>query len=526
MPNRPTPKRLRAMPMRPGLAAALAIALGACSPDTQAPAAETAAEPPASTLIANVVVIDGSGAPRQPGAVRIENGMVVEVGALAPLPGEALVDGGGRALAPGFIDTHSHADEHLFEQPGAAAAVSQGITTAVFGQDGGSPFPLRDFRDRLDAQPAAINVAAYSGHNTLRARVMGEDYRRPAREAEVHEMGLLLQQDLDAGALGLAAGLEYDPGIYSETAEVIALARIAAAAGGRYISHVRSEDRHFEKALDEILAIGQAAGIPVQISHMKLAMTPLWGRAPEILQRLDAARAAGVDVTADVYPYTYWQSNMMVLLPERDITDRDEIEHMLREIAPPDGMWFTQYDPEPTYVGKTLTEVAAMRGSDAATAFMELIAASEAMRAETGEGADTIIGTSMHPDDVAALIAWPHSNICSDGALVDLHPRGAGAFTRILAHYVRETGLLTLEEAVHRMTGLAAAHMGFEDRGRIAPGQAADLVLFDPATVTDHATPENPAALSTGIAAVWVNGEVVWDGAAVTGALPGRFLAR
>lgn len=507
-------------------AATLAFALGACSPETPAQPAQSAAEPPASTLISNVVVIDGSGAPRQAGAVRIENGIVMQVGALQPLTGEAVIDGGGLALGPGFIDTHSHADEHLSEQPGAAAAVSQGITTVVIGQDGGSPFPLRDFRERFEAQPAAVNVAAYSGHNTLRARVMGDDFGRHAREEEVHEMGLLLQQDLDAGALGLAAGLEYDPGIYSETSEVVALARIAAAAGGRYISHVRSEDRHFEKALDEILAIGQAADIPVQISHMKLAMTPLWGRAPEILGRLDAARAAGIDVTADVYPYTYWQSNMMVLLPERDITDREEVEHMLREIAPPDGMWFTQYDPEPGYVGKTLTEVAALRGTDPATAFMDLIAAAEAMRAETGQGADTIIGTSMHPDDVAALIAWPHSNICSDGALVDLHPRGAGAFTRILAHYVRETGLLTLEEAVHKMSGLSAAHMGFEDRGRIAPGQAADLVLFDPETVSDHATPENPDALSTGIAAVWVNGEVVWDGKAGTGARPGRFLAR
>jgi N-acyl-D-amino-acid deacylase len=508
--------------------ASLAALLGSCGP--AAPTGETDPDLPSadltSQLIRNVVIVDGSGAPRQPGAVRIDGGAIVASGALESLPGETVIDGGGLVLAPGFIDTHSHADDDLFEQPGALAAVSQGITTAVFGQDGGSPFPLLDFRFKLVEQPAAINVASYSGHNTLREQVLGDDFKRAATETEIHEMSLLLQNDLEAGALGLAAGLEYDPGIYSETSEVLALARVAAAQGGRYISHVRSEDRWFEQAMDEIIAIGQAADIPVQVSHIKLAMTSLWGRAPEILQKLDAARAAGIDISADVYPYEYWQSNMMVMLPKRDITDRAEVEFMLREIAPPEGMWFTLYEPQPDYVGKTLTEVAALRGTDTATAFMELIAASEAMRAETGRQADMIIGTSMHPDDVAALIAWPHSNICTDGSLVDLHPRGAGSFPRVLGRYVREQGLLSLEEAVRKMSSLAAEHMGLADRGMIRPGAAADLVLFDPATVIDNATPQDPSALSSGIAKVWVNGVVVFADGRETGARPGRFLAR
>jgi N-acyl-D-amino-acid deacylase len=506
------------------LATLLTLAVAGCKPGPPTPDIPSADVE--SHLIRNVRIIDGSGAPEQPGAVRIEGGRVVASGTLEPLPGESVTDGGGLALAPGFIDTHSHADEHLFEQPSALAAVSQGITTAVIGQDGGSPFPLLDFRFRLIERPVAINVAAYSGHNTLREQVMGEEYRRTATETELHEMGLLLLQDMEAGALGLAAGLEYDPGIYSDSAEVLTLARIAAAEGGRYISHVRSEDRWFEQALDEIIAIGQAADMPVQVSHMKLAMTSLWGRAPDVLQKLDSARAAGVDITADVYPYEYWQSNMMVLLPGRDIFDRDEVEYALREIAPPDGMWFTRYDPQPGYVGKTLTEVTALRGSDAATAFTELLAASEAMREETGEQADMIIGTSMQPDDVAALIMWPHSNICTDGALIDLHPRGAGAFTRVLGRYVREQGLLRLEEAVHKMSGLAAAHMGFVDRGLIRPGMAADLVLFDPDRVVDNATPQEPSALSSGIMKVWVNGVLVYEHGGETGARPGRFLAR
>jgi len=494
--------------------------------DSPPPPAVTPTPPPTSQLISNVLIVDGTGAPARAGAVRIDGGLIAASGMLEPLPEEQVIDGGGQVLAPGFIDTHSHADDDLFDQPGTLAAVSQGITTAVIGQDGDSPYPLQDFRSRLAAQPAAINVASYSGHNTLREQVLGADFRRQATETEVHEMSRLLTRDLEAGALGLAAGLEYDPGIYSQTAEVIALARVAAAHGGRYISHVRSEDRWFEQAMDEIITIGQTAGIPVQISHIKLAMTRLWGRAPEILGKLDAARAAGVDISADVYPYEYWQSNMMVLLPERDIGDRAEVEFMLREIAPPDGMWFTRYNPQPEYVGKTLTEVADLRNTDPATAFMELIAAAEAMREETGRQADMIIGTSMHPDDVAALIAWPHSNICTDGSLVDLHPRGAGSFTRVLGRYVREKQLLSLEEAVRKMTGLAAQHMGFVDRGVIRVGAAADLVLFDPHTVIDNATPQNPSALSSGIVSVWVNGVQVFEDGRSTGARPGRFIVR
>jgi len=215
-----------------------------------------------------------------------------------------------------------------------------------------------------------------------------------------------------------------------------------------------------------------------------------------------------------------------VLLPERDITNRAEVEFMLREIAPPDGMWFTLYEPQPEYVGMTLSEVAALRGSDPATAFMELIAASEAMSEETGRQTDMIIGTSMRADDVATLIAWPHSNICTDGILDDLHPRGAGSFPRVLGRYVREQELLPLEEAVRKMSGLAAQHMGIMDRGVIRPGAAADLVLFDPDTVIDNATPQDPQALSSGIIRVWVNGVEVYANGQETGARPGRFVAR
>jgi N-acyl-D-amino-acid deacylase len=481
---------------------------------------------PATQLITNVTLIDGTGAPPREEAVRILGGKIVDVGDLKARSGDVVIDGGGQVLAPGFIDTHSHADSELFEQPGALAAVSQGITSVVIGQDGGSPLPLIDFRFKLLDHPAAINVAAYSGHNTLRRHVLGEHYQREATEPEIAVMSQFLREDMMAGALGLAAGLEYDPGIYSSTAEVIALAKVAAGYGGRYISHVRSEDRWFEQAIDEIIEIGRAAGIPVQVSHIKLALTSLWGRAPEILAKMNRARSEGIDISADIYPYEYWQSGMMVLLPERDITDRTEVEFALRDLAPPEGLWFTQFDPQPEYVGKTLVEVAALRGVDPVTAFMGLIAESEAMAAETGEGADMIIGTSMQEEDIEVLMGWPHTNICTDGSLDDLHPRGAGAFPRVLGRYVRERGLLSLEEAVHKMTGLSAKHMGFTDRGIIRPGAAADLVLFDPDTVIDHATPQDPGALSSGIGTVWVNGQIVFHDGQETGLRPGGFIAR
>jgi N-acyl-D-amino-acid deacylase len=481
---------------------------------------------PSTWLITNVRVVDGSGKAAFTGSVRIRGDQITEVGNLHPGEDETVIDGGGQVLAPGFIDTHSHADSELFENPGALAAVSQGISTVIFGQDGGSPLPLSDFYQQLEANPVALNVAAYSGHNTLRDAVLGSDYQRPANAAETERMQSLLEADLQAGALGLSSGLDYDPGIYSEPSEVIQLARVTAQHGGRYISHVRSEDRWFFEALEEIINIGREAGIPVQVSHIKLAMKSLWGRAPEVLAMLDQARAEGIDISADIYPYEYWQSHMYVLLPDRDPNNLAEIEFALSELAPPEGIIFSQFDPDPSLVGQTLTAVAEARGESPVQTFSSLLAQSQALTAETGEAVDMIIASSMTEEDILTLIRWPHTNVCTDGSLQDLHPRGAGSFPRVLGRYSRDLGALGLEEAVHKMTGLSAQHMGIRDRGLIAPGMAADLVLFDPETVIDNATTSDPAALNTGITSVWVNGELVFENGAVTGIHPGVIVRR
>lgn len=500
-------------------AAGLALA-AACTREAPPPV------PVSSWLITNARIVDGTGAPAYSGSLRVQNSVIKEIGQLTPVRNEPVLNAQGKVLAPGFIDTHSHADSDLFALPDAVPAVSQGITTAIVGQDGSSSWPLSEFFQRLEQEPVAMNVAAYSGHNTLRDKVMGKDFQRHANDDEMKSMAALLEQDMAAGALGLSTGIEYDPGIYSDPSEVLALARVAAKHGGRYISHIRSEDRWLEDALEEIIEIGRQTGMPVQISHFKLAMKRLWGRAPQTLARLDQAREEGVDITADIYPYEYWQANLMVLLPGRDPSDRKAVELALTEMAPPEGLWFTDFPAHPDYVGKTLVEVARLRGTDPVSAFMEVAKESIDWQERTGESGDTIIGTSMLDSDIKQLLLWPHTNLCTDGGLEDLHPRARGSYPRVLGRYVREQGLLSLEEAVHKMTGLAAAHMGLANRGTLVAGAAADLVLFDPDTIIDNATPQAPELLSTGVLAVWVNGEQVFANGAATGKHSGQVIRR
>jgi N-acyl-D-amino-acid deacylase len=520
-----------------GMAGAVRAAAGeapatAATPAGSAPAPTTPATS-SSLLVRDATLLDGTGAAPLPHAsLRISGDRIAAIGSaseLAPLPGEPVFDAHGLALAPGFIDTHSHADSDLERLPDALGAVSQGITTVVGGQDGDSPLPLADWFAKLERAPVAVNLASYSGHGSIREKVLGKDYKRPATDAEVAAMAKLLAADMDAGALGLSTGLEYDPGIYSRPGEVLALAKVAAQHGGRYISHVRSEDRHFWEAIDELLTIGREAKLPVQISHVKLAMTSWWGQAPKLLALLDAARAQGVDVTADIYPYTYWHSSLTVLFPARDFDDLAEARKVLAEIAPADGLLLGAYAPHPAYAGHTVAEIAKMRGEAPEVTLLALIHEAEAMRAKPHDESvsiENVIGTSMTEADVDALLAWPHTNVCTDGELDGSHPRGFGTYPRVLGRYVRERGVLSLPEAIRRMTSLAADHVGLTARGRLVPGAFADLVLFDPATVVDRATTSDPHALAAGIARVWVNGQLVFADGKTTGARPGRVLRR
>jgi N-acyl-D-amino-acid deacylase len=473
---------------------------------------------PASTLIRNARVIDGSGSAARAADVRIADDRIVAVGRLTQVPGDRVIDGGGLALAPGFIDTHSHHDRGLDAAREATAMVSQGVTTIVVGQDGGG-IDLAALFGRLERQPAAVNVASYAGHGAIRDRVLGKDFARAATAEEIQRMQTLLAAEMDAGALGLSTGLEYDPGIYSTPAEVLALAKTAGAAGGRYASHIRSEDRWFWDALDELIAIGRQNRMPVHVSHIKLGMHDLWGQASKLIDTLDRARAAGVQLTADIYPYTYWQSNLGVLYPKRNFADRAETEFVLSHVALAEDIVFNSFRAHPEYTGKTLAQVASLRRTPAPQTLMDLLA-------EPGGDAAGIVARGMSDADVERLIQWPFANVCSDGQSRGLHPRGFGAFARVLGPWVRDKRLFTIEEAVRKMSSLAAANAGLVQRGLIAPDYFADLVLFDPSRIADRADFGHAQDLAVGVRTVWVNGQVVFDNNAPAAVFSGRPLRR
>ena len=471
-----------------------------------------------TTLIQHAFLIDGTGQAGRRADVRIAGDRILAVGALVPAAGEAMVDATGLALAPGFIDTHSHHAGSLDAGRDAVALLSQGVTTIVSGQDG-SGIDLAAMFAKLERTPVSVNVASDVGHGSVRSRVMGKDFARAATPAEVAAMQKLVTVEMDAGALGLSSGLEYDPGIYSTPDEVLALAKVAGEAGGRYVSHIRSEDRWFWQALDEIITIGRVNKMPVQVSHIKLGMLDLWGQAEKAIGVLDRARASGVNVTADIYPYTYWQSNLGVLYPKRNFGDRAETEFVLAHVVPADGVIFNSFRGHPEYTGKTLAQIAVLRKTTHVQTLIDLFA-------EPGGESAGIVARGMSDTDVARLAQWPMADVCSDGRSTGLHPRGFGSFPKVLGPYVRDKKLFATEEAVRKMTSLAAANVGIANRGTVAPGMFADLVLFDAATVADRADFGHAQDQAVGIRMVWVNGQLVFRNGKTTGVFSGRPIRR
>ncbi len=479
----------------------------------------------AQVLLTNVVVYDGTGGTPFHGDVRIEGDRIVAVAPhLEPKSGEPVLDQHGLALAPGFIDMHSHGSGGLTEDLDAATVSRQGITTILVGQDGESNFPLRDYFAQLAANPPAINLASMVGHATLREQVMGKDLYRPSTPQELAQMKTLLARELTAGAFGLSTGLEYEAAHFATTEEVIELSRVAAAAKGFYISHVRDEASRTFDSFEEVLRIGREAKLPVEITHIKMGSTSVWHQAaqrmPELFER---ARREGVDLKADVYPYTFWHSTIRVIVPDRDYFNPQKVEQALAENGGAQNIRIVNYPPEAALSGKTLAEIATHWQVSPVEAYMRIVKA-------TG-GADgpnetdvNVLGTSMSEDDVRWFIAHPEIMFCTDGALHGAHPRGAGSYPRILGHYVREEKLLPLALAIHKMTGLPAAQLRLADRGRIAPGYVADLVVFDPATIIDRSTVEKPLEPPLGVPAVMVSGEWVVRDGAVTGKRSGRVL--
>lgn len=500
--------------------------LNACGNDVQTPAS--------STLLTNAIIYDGTGADAYPGSVRIDfaTQRITAAGDVEPIEGEIIFDAKGLAIAPGFIDTHSHHDLDMEQYRHMPGVVSQGITTTVRGQDGFSVEGMRegyvslaDFVAVFEASPAAVNFASFSPHNSIRMEVMGEDYRRHATDDELAAMVALLQSDLQAGALGLSTGLEYEPGIYSSREELVALARVVAASDGRYASHLRDEDDHVMDAINEVIRLGREVQIPVHISHIKLADRALWGTTDTVIQALDRARAEDIELTADVYPYQRWASNLAILFPQRDFSRREDAEFTFAHTAAPEDILLLDFPANPEFNGHTIAEIAKLTERGIEDTLMDLAQTADDYTRETGEEGSSIIARGMSEDDITAFMQWPHTNICSDGWHGG-HPRGYGSFPRVLGRYVRELGLLTLPEAIHKMTGLSASALGIRDRGLIKVGNYADIVLFDPDTIIDNATMDDPTAVSTGIRSVWVNGQLVFDNGEPTHVYAGQIVSR
>ncbi|HXF95696.1 MAG TPA: D-aminoacylase [Gemmatimonadales bacterium] len=531
--------------MRARRALALGILVAACGPG-RAPAPAPPAER-YDLLIALGTVVDGTGAPRFRGDVAVRGDRIVRV-SREPLPRGAavrVIEAGGLVVAPGFIDLHAHLDP-LLRLPGAQSLARQGVTLALGGPDGGSPFPLGPYLDSAEAAGLGINVAFLVGHNTIRQQVMGLADRAPTAD-ELERLQGMVQDAMGDGAFGLSTGLKYLPGAFASTDEVVALARVAAESGGIYTSHLREEGLGLIEAVAEAIEIGRRARIPVVLTHHKAVGQPMWGASRRTLAMVDSARAAGVDVMLDQYPYTATYTGISVLVPAwamaggdtalfRRLADpvlRDSIErgiafNLLHDRGGGDlrRVQLARVSWDRSLEGKTLFDLALGAGRDTTVSGGVALVLDLLRR-----GGASAIYHVLDEADVERILRHPQTMIGSDGRLVEPgdghpHPRWYGTFPRVLGTYVREKGLLTLEEAVHKMTGLPAGRLGLAERGRIAEGVMADLVVFDPATVRDRATFEDPHRYPEGILYVLVNGVPVVDGGRFTDARPGRALRR
>lgn len=471
-------------------------------------------------VILGAMLIDGSGrAPLRDSAVVIQGDSIVAVGRRGQVripSGARVIDARGMVVSPGFIDAHNHSDRGFATDPSAASQVSQGITTVVIGQDGGSPFPVGEYLGRLDENPIALNVLTFVGHATVRSRVMGNDTNRRATPAEVERMKQLVEQAMRDGAIGLSSGLEYETGKPASTDEMIALARVASAFGGIYISHIRDEaDKTFE-AFNEAIQIGREARLPVQISHIKLGSVAVWGRAGEAVGLINRARSRGLDITADCYPYDAWSSTIRVLIPSGRHDDPVDVARGLADVGGPANITIVSCEAHPDYEFRNMEEISRREGITPVELYMKIVR----------DGGAGVVCHSMKDSDIRTFYRQPWVMVSSDGGIGSRHPRGAGSYPRVLGRYVRESHWLTLPEAIRKMTSLPAQRFKLKDRGLIRAGFKADLVVFDPKRIIDRATFQEPQLTSEGVQRVFVNGVEVWTDGKITGDRPGQALRR
>ena len=495
-------------------------------------------------LIKNGRIVDGTGTPWYEADVGIVGDRITRVGNLSGATSPQVIDATGLIVAPGFIDPHTHALRGIFEVPNAESALLQGVTTLTEGNDGSSPYPIdKHYADIQDLR-ISPNWAVFVGQGTIRQRVVGFGLRK-ASPQEMDRMKQMVRDAMEQGALGISTGLFYVPGSFTSTEEVIELSKVAAEYNGIYISHIREEAAQLIDSVQETIRIGEEAGIPVQITHHKVIGVQNWGASVESLRLVDEARARGVDVTIDQYPYTASQTSINALIPqwaqvggqeemltrinspETYPTIKNEVVAKIlydRGGGDPKNVFISRNSWDPNMAGKNLAELTLEAGMEptpenAAEIVFDII---------RGGGA-TAVYHAIGPEDVDRIMRHPATAIGSDGPVGVFgegapHPRQYGTFARILGHFVRERGVITLEDAVKKMSSQSARRLGIHDRGLITEGYFADVAVFDAEEIIDRASFELPHQYATGMKFVLVNGEMVVENGAHTGRRPGRIL--
>ena len=482
----------------------------------------------ADILITNALILDGSGQPPFLGGVAIRGEKILDVGDVSQYEANRIIDAYGLAVAPGFIDVHAHIEGSILQRPLAANFVRNGVTTLVTGNCGSSRTDLREFFREVKAARPALNVASLIGHNSVRRDVMGTEDRPPS-EKELEEMKQLVARGMKDGAVGFSTGLIYVPGTYSETDEVISLAKVASEKGGIYASHIRNEGNEIEAAIREAVQVGIDADMPVEISHFKISSKVLWGQSNKTTGMIKEYRDKGVVVTVDQYPYPASSTTLAVLLPTwalsggndslnarlNDPGIKKEIIEQMKDELKANGLDDYNYCAvancpwNQDYNGMRINEISQqMHGSqtldDQIETVLEMVRKGDRVQ---------MVFHKMSEEDVRTIMKYEHTMIASDAGIPEFgervpHPRAYGTNSRVLGKYVRDEKLIPLETAIKKMTSMPASVFQLHDRGLVAKGMAADLVIFDPLTIADEATFERPHAYASGILFVLVNGQI------------------
>jgi N-acyl-D-amino-acid deacylase len=515
------------------------VLLLAAAADSRVVRSNESSAAPYDLVLTNARVVDGSGNPWFRADVAIRDGRITRIGRIQPSEARQIIDAKGQILAPGFIDVHTHV-ENIFSLPAAENFIRMGVTSLVTGNCGTSTTDVAEFFEQMKTQPLTVNLATLIAHGSVRRKVIGLNDRPPTDE-ELKQMESIVDKAMSDGAVGLSTGLIYVPGTYAKTDEIVALARIVARHGGLYATHMRNEGEKVADAIRESIQIGEQAGLPVEISHFKISNKKLWSQSPMTLGLVRDARSRGLMVTVDQYAYTASSTSLESRLPSwflaggreeakkraADPPTRERLVSDMKDALKRSG--FKDYDyavvasygPDHSFNGQSIAAItkAVKHKSDVSSQIDQMIE----MYLAGGAG---MIYHGMGEDDVKRIMQEPFTMIASDSGVRQAdesvpHPRGYGNNARVLGHYVRELKLISLEDAIRKMTSLPAQTFGFRDRGLVREGFAADLVIFDEKTILDRATYDQPHQFPVGISYVIVNGTTVMANDQMTTARPG-----